>query len=42
MLPEYEKLCLSNYLDQKIDGKLIFTDENDERLVTLLSKMVNY
>jgi len=40
VLPEYEKTCLSNYLDQNTNGKLIFSDENDERLAAFVTKLV--
>jgi len=29
LLPEYEKICLTHYLDQNVTGKLIFNDEQD-------------
>lgn len=41
VLPEYERTCLANYLDQNTSGKLIFSDEHDERLASFISRLVN-
>ena len=40
LLPEYEKCCLSNYLNQSTEGKVIFTEENDEKLAAFIAKIV--
>lgn len=40
VLPEYERTCLSNYLNQNTDSRLIFSDERDERLASFVTKLV--
>lgn len=40
LLPEYEKTCLSNYLNHDTSGRVIFSDENDERMASFVNKIV--
>lgn len=40
ILPEYEKCCLANYLHQDCEGKVIFTDDKDEKISAFISKIV--
>lgn len=41
VLPEYEKICLENYLNKKIEGKLVLADEQDERLTAYINEIVH-
>lgn len=39
-MPEYEKNCLSEYVNQNVEGKFIFADSKDEKLAELIAQMV--
>ena len=40
LLPEYERACLSSFLNMNTEGKVIFIDENDDKLARLINNMV--
>lgn len=40
LLPEYEKTCLTNYLNHDTSGRVIFSDENDERMASFINRIV--
>ena len=41
LLPEYERSCLTVFLNQNSDGKVIFIDETDDKLAQLINRMVS-
>jgi hypothetical protein len=41
LMPEFEKNCLSEYVNGNVEGKFIFAEATDEKLMELIAKIVN-
>lgn len=42
LMPEYQKNCLSEYVNQNVEGKFIFAESKDEKLMQLIAQMKNF
>jgi hypothetical protein len=40
-MPEYEKNCLTEYVNNNVEGKFIFAEATDDKLIELIAKLVS-
>ena len=40
-MPEYEKNCLAEYVSGSVEGRFIFAETTDEKLIELIARLVH-